>query len=65
MRYKVHRISASHKDIEYKLESFLNGLRGEIISVISVTKPAFHLMGATARVESVVVVEKLSGSYIL
>ncbi len=59
MKYKVHRIDVNSKNIEDRLENFLNQLRGEVVGVFPNAKPAFHLMGATATIDSVLIVEKL------
>ena len=40
------------------LEQFLNNLEGEVIAVIPNVKPTFQLMGATARVDFLLIVEK-------
>jgi hypothetical protein len=41
-----------------KLEEFLNNLRGEVITIIPNVKPTFMLMGATAKVNFLLIVEK-------
>ena len=58
MQYKVHRVEVDKKDMVEKLERFLNDLTGEVVSVFPNVKPTFQLMGATAKVDSVLVVEK-------
>ncbi|MDF2158043.1 hypothetical protein [Algoriphagus sp. CAU 1675] len=45
-------------DMQEKLELFLNTLDGEVISIIPNVKPTFQLMGATAKVDYLLVVEK-------
>lgn len=42
-----------------KLEEFLNSLRGEIVTVIPNVKPTFMLLGGTAKVDFLLIVEKL------
>lgn len=42
------------------LEQFINNLNGEVISIIPDVRPTFQLMGATAKVDFLLVVEKLS-----
>ena len=59
MRYKVHRIKVNKDNIEEMLEMFLNNLSGEIMAVFPSVSPTFRPMGATARVDSVLVVEKV------
>lgn len=58
MKYKVHRLDVKSKNMQEKLEHFLNTLDGEIISIIPNVKPTFQLMGATAKVDYLMVVEK-------
>ena len=59
MKYKVHRLEVNKKDMEEKLEKFINKLNGEIISIIPNVKPTFQGMGATAKVDFLLIVEKL------
>jgi len=59
MKYKVHRLDVSSKDMQDKLELFLNKLDGEILAVIPNVKPTFQGMGATAKVDFLLIVEKL------
>jgi hypothetical protein len=42
-----------------KLEEFLNKLEGEIVSIIPNVRPTFQLMGATAKIDFLLIVEKL------
>ena len=59
MKYKVHRFDLKmDKDIE-RLEEYLNSLEGEVISVVPNVKPTFQGMGATAKVNFLLIVEKL------
>lgn len=60
MKYKVHRIDVNRHDMQIKLEHFLNELEGEVVSVIPNVKPTFQFMGATARVDYILVVEKIN-----
>ena len=41
------------------LERFLNKLDGEVVSTIPNVRPTFQLMGATAKIDYILVVEKL------
>ncbi|MGA1793403.1 MAG: hypothetical protein ACMUHM_05585 [Thermoplasmatota archaeon] len=59
MKYKVHRLEVKSKDIHEKLEQFINTLDGEIISIIPNIKPTFQPMGATAKVDFLLIVEKI------
>lgn len=62
MRYKVHRIDVKRDTMQTKLEAFMNGIDGEIISVVPNVKPFFMPFGGTARVDFLLVVEKLKQS---
>jgi hypothetical protein len=58
MKYKVHKIEVSSKNMQEKLEHFLNTLNGEVVSIIPNVRPSFQLMGATAKIDYILVVEK-------
>lgn len=58
MKYKVHRIDIKSDNMQDYLEQFLNNLDGEVIAVIPNVKPTFQLMGATAKVDFLLIVEK-------
>jgi hypothetical protein len=58
MKYRVHRIEVKSDNMQEKLEQFLNKLDGEVISVIPNVRPVFQLMGATSKIDFVLVVEK-------
>ena len=58
MKYKVHRLDVKSDTMQEKLENFLNRLDGEVISIIPNVKPTFQLMGATARIDFLLIVEK-------
>lgn len=60
MKYKVHRLDVTADTMQEKLEQFLNNLKGEVISVLPNVKPTFQLMGATSKVNFLLVVEKVS-----
>jgi len=59
MKYKVHRLEVESDNMQLKLEQFINNLKGEVISVMPNVRPTFQLMGATAKIDSLLVVEKL------
>jgi len=44
--------------MQENLEQFLNQLNGEVMAVIPNVKPTFQLMGATAKVDFLLIVEK-------
>jgi len=60
MKYKVHRLEVNSKDMQEKLEQFLNQLKGEVIAITPNVKPTFQGMGATAKVNFLLVTEKVS-----
>ena len=59
MKYKVHQFEIDMRKDRDKLEQFLNGLRGEIVSIFPNVKPTFQGMGATAKVDFLFIVEKM------
>lgn len=58
MKYKVHRIDVNKDNMQDRLESFLNKLDGEVISVIPNVRPIFQGMGATSKIDYLLFVEK-------
>ncbi|HEY9114764.1 MAG TPA: hypothetical protein VIN10_08680 [Bacteroidales bacterium] len=44
--------------MQEKLEQFINKLDGEVVSIIPNVRPTFQLMGATAKIDYILVVEK-------
>jgi len=58
MKYRVHRIEVKSENMQEKLEQFLNRLDGEVVSIIPNVRPTFQLMGATAKIDYILVVEK-------
>jgi len=57
--YRVHRFDLKMDTEKDKLEQFLNSLKGEIVSIVPNVKPTFQGMGATAKVDFVLVVERI------
>lgn len=60
MKHKVHRLDVKKDNMQEGLEIFLNELSGEVVSIIPNVKPTFQLMGATAKVDYLLIVEKLN-----
>lgn len=58
MAYKVHKFQIGKEIDNISLEGFLNNLRGDVISVIPYMIPKFHLMGATATLDYLLIIEK-------
>jgi hypothetical protein len=59
MKYRVHRIEVKSDNMQDKLEQFLNKLDGEVLAVLPNVKPTFQLMGATSKVDFLLIVEKI------
>ena len=59
MRYDVHRFDLDMTKDQDKLKQLLNNLKGEVVAIIPNTKPTFQLMGATAKTDFLLIVEKL------
>jgi hypothetical protein len=57
MKYRVHRIEVNKDNMQEKIESFVNTLDGEVISVIPHVTQFFMMYGA--KVNYVLVVEKI------
>jgi hypothetical protein len=60
MNYRVHRIDVNSDTMQEKLEQFLNRMQGEVISVVPNIRPTFQLMGATSKVDFLLIVEKVA-----
>ncbi len=59
MSYKVHKFKVDKGIDENILEIFLNSLQGDVISIVPNITPKFHMMGATAGYDCLIIVEKL------
>jgi hypothetical protein len=59
MKYRVHRIEVDRKEMQEKLEQLLNTLTGEVVAVVPNVRPTFQLMGATSKVDFLLVVERV------
>lgn len=59
MKYRVHRLEVKKDTVQEKLEHFLNQLEGEILSIVPYVSPKFQAMGATAKVDFLLIVEKI------
>lgn len=58
-KYKVHRFDIKMSKDQDRLEQFLNNIDGEVVSIIPNVEPTFQLMGATAKVNFLFIVEKI------
>jgi len=59
MKYRVHRLTVERDTAQETLERFLNQLEGEILSIVPYVTPTFQAMGATAKVDYLLIVEKI------
>jgi len=59
MKYQVHRLEVKSDNMQEKLEQLLNKLDGEVISIIPNVRPTFQGMGATAKIDFLLIVEKV------
>ncbi|MFH1789497.1 MAG: hypothetical protein ABH832_00270 [bacterium] len=62
-KYKAHRIDVKSSNTQDYLEQFLNNFGREVLTIIPNIKPTFQLMGATAKVDYLLIVEKLETSW--
>ena len=64
MKYKVHRLEIRMKDDQDRLERFLNGLRGEVVSIIPNVKNTTlaQIYGMTRKIDFLLIVEKIGSS---
>jgi len=58
-KYKIHHFELRMTKDKDKLELFLNSLDGEVVAIIPNVQPTFQLMGATAKVNFLLIVEKI------
>jgi hypothetical protein len=55
-RYRVHRVEMKMTQDQDRLERFLNGLKGDVVTIVPNVTPAFL---GVSRVDFVLVIEKL------
>jgi len=59
MKYRVHQLEVKKETAQEQLERFLNLLEGEVLAVVPYVAPVFQGMGATAKVDFLLIVEKI------
>ena len=61
MSYKVHRFDIHMETDQHSLEDFLNGLKGEIVSVIPNNKnmSLAQIYGISRKIDFLLVIEKI------
>jgi rhamnose utilization protein RhaD (predicted bifunctional aldolase and dehydrogenase) len=60
MKYRVHRLEVQKNTAQEKLERFLNQLEGRALAIIPYVVPTFQGMGATSKVDFLLVVEEVA-----
>ena len=58
MKYRVHQLEVKRDNSQEKLQRFLNQLDGEVLAVVPYVSPTFQLMGATSKVDFLLIVER-------
>jgi hypothetical protein len=59
LKYRVHRFDVKMSQDQERLEQFLNGLEGELVTIIPNVRPHFTMGGMGARVSFLYIVERL------
>ena len=61
MKYKVHRLEINLENDPFKLEKFLNNLKGELVSVIpNVARTTLlQIYGGSRKIDFLIIVEKV------
>ena len=59
MKYRVHRFDIDLTKDQIKLEQFLNGLVGEVVTIIPNVNPKFTPGGMGAKVDFLLIIEKI------
>lgn len=61
MKYKVHRMDIKMNRDQNILEQFLNGLKGEVISIIPnmARTSLFQFFGGSNKIDFLMIVEKI------
>jgi len=59
MKYRVHRIDIDLTKGQLKLEQFLNGLEGDVVTIIPNVNPKFTGGGMGAKVDFLLIIEKI------
>jgi len=61
MAYKVHRLEIHMETDASKLEDFLNGLTGEVVSIIPNVKKTTlaQIYGTTRKIDFLLIVERI------
>ena len=61
MKYRVHRFDIDMSKDQGKLEQFLNGLDGDVLTIIPSVNPKFTPGGMGAKLDFLLIIEKSKG----
>jgi len=61
MKYKIHRLEVDSDSMQERLETFLNGLDGEIVSIIpNYAKTTLsQIYGIKSKIDFILIIEKV------
>ena len=61
MPYKIHRFDITMETDQYKLEDFLNSLKGEIVSIIPNNKKITlaQIYGVSRKIDFLLIIERI------
>ena len=59
MKYKVHRLEIRVKSAQETLETFINSLYGDVVSIVPIVNPTFRPMGATSITNQLSIIEQI------
>jgi len=61
MKYKTHRLEFNMNTDQYRLDQFLNTLKGEVVSIIPNNKniSLLQIYGITRKVDFLLITEKI------
>ena len=62
MKYKIHRLDVESDSMQMKLESYLNGLNGEIVTVIPnyAKTTLMQIYGVKSKIDFLLIVERIT-----
>lgn len=62
MKYKIHRLDVESDSMQMKLESYLNGLNGEIVTIIPnyAKTTLMQIYGAKSKIDFLLIVERIT-----
>jgi hypothetical protein len=61
MKYKVHHFEINMVEDQFKLEQFLNNLKGEVVSIVpNIGRTTlFQIYGVTRKIDFLMIIEKV------